>query len=137
MLWTGISNFWISRSHTRQVAEALTQTGRAAANHTFNPQQINPADFFRMADGMVSPYLVPGTPALTQLAAIVWLAPSTVQESDTKVAISLSLNESVVVPAVRLHDILHAYASHVRPDMPILNLSIDMDEGMHRIPVAS
>ena len=90
-----------------------------------------------MADGMVSPYLVPGTPALTQLAAIVWLAPSTVQESDTKVAISLSLNESVVVPAVRLHDILHAYASHVRPDMPILNLSIDMDEGMHRIPVAS
>jgi hypothetical protein len=128
VLWTGISDSRVSRSHTRQVAKTLTQAGRAAANHTFNPQEINPADFFGMAAGMVSPYRVSGTPALTQLAAIVWLAPWTAQESDTKVAISLSLNESVV---------LHAYAHHMHPDIPILNLSIDMDEARHRLPVAS
>jgi hypothetical protein len=80
---------------------------------------------------------VPGTPALTQLTVIVWLAPRTAQESDTMVAISVSLNESVVVPAVRLHDVLHAYAHHMHPGIPILNLSIDIDEATHRLPVVS
>lgn len=68
---------------------------------------------------------------MTQLAAIVWLAPSTEQESDTKVAISLSLTESVLIPCARLHDVLHTYARHFHPDIPILNLSIDVDEMTH------
>lgn len=54
VLWKGISDFRVSRSHTPQVAKALTQTGRAAANHTLNPQEIKPADFVGAADRMVS-----------------------------------------------------------------------------------
>jgi hypothetical protein len=129
VLWTGVSDFRVMRPHTRQVAKALAaQTRRTLANHTLNPPDIEPARFFGMDDGMVSPFLVPGTLALQRLAAIVQLTPPGEWESGMTVAISLSLRVSVMIPGTRLGDLLSAYAHQVHPHIPV----IDVPTGLAR-----
>jgi hypothetical protein len=133
VLWTGVSDFRVMRPHTRQVAKALAQTRRTLANHTLNPPDIEPARFFGMDDGMVSPFLVPGTLALQRLAAIVQLTPSGEWESGMTVAISLSLRVSVIIPGRRLGDVLSAYAHQVHPHIPVIDVPTGLARPAHSL----
>jgi hypothetical protein len=79
--------------------------------------------FFGMANGAVTPFLIPGTPAMERLSAVVQLRWSTDRAEKFNVAISLSPFESFVLPLSQLHPLVHAYATSIYPRLPLITLA--------------
>lgn len=122
LLWTGVSDFRVAGSHRKQVARRIGLNSAAARNHTFNPAEIEPAPFFGMAEGAVNPFLIPGTPALLGLTAVVHLPWPADWEGAFDVAISISLEESLIVPLSGLRQLLWNYAAETYSHIPLISL---------------
>lgn len=120
ILWTGVGDFSIHRSHRKRAnAHLQIPTGR---DHTLNPHDIDPLAFYGMQPGMVSPFLVSDTPAVDRLAAIFMIDWSHMHQVGQTVAISLSLTESLIIPLNHLHALLFAYANEIYGQMPIFTI---------------
>jgi len=120
VLWTGVSDYEITRheQHTAAHLLGLSHT----SDHTLNPSIIDPLGFYGMAEGMVSPFLVPGSPAASELAAVCVLSWPQEWEHAHSVAISLSLHESLVIPLAGLHRLLDIYLERTFPRLPVLRI---------------
>lgn len=120
ILWTGVGDFSIHRSHRKRANMHLQiPKGR---DHTLNPHDIDALSFYGMQPGMVSPFLVPDTPALDQLSAVFMIDWLHMHQVDRTVAISLSLTESLIIPLQHLHTLLFAYANEMYGQMPIFTI---------------
>lgn len=122
VLWTGVGDFSIERDALRQVADRLHLARRAAKHATINPAWIDPVAAYDMEPGMVSPFVAPDrTPGLCALVAQTLLP---VWDASLRVAISLSLHESLLVPLPALPVLLRGY--HARaypPHAPLIEIA--------------
>ena len=122
LLWTGVSDVRVAGSHRKQVAREMGLNAAAGRNHTFNPPEIEPRRFFGMAEGAVSPFLIPGTPALSCLTAMVHLPCPADWDDAFDVAISVSLDESLIVPLSGLRRLMRNYAAQIYSHIPLISL---------------
>jgi hypothetical protein len=76
-----------------------------------------------MEPGMVSPFLVAGTPGVEDLAALFLLDWSEL-DSTLSVAISLSLYDSLILPVKHLEQLLLAYAAETFSYIPLYTLKL-------------
>jgi len=116
VMWTGVGDFRISHSLYKMVNKIIEVP--MSAEHTLNPSTVDAVQFYGMQPGMVSPFLIPGTPAMQRVAAIFVLDWSKYDPA-LSVAISLSLHTSLIVPLLDLEKLLRAYAASVYAPIPL------------------
>lgn len=128
VLWTGVGDFQISKEAIRVVAEQLGFSRRATRSAIINPGWLDPVAAFGMEPGMVSPFLPPPLPGqqTSPIAALVVESWPTTWERTMRVAISLSLYESLIVPLNMLRSLLHYYSHLAYPSVPCLFLPADL-----------
>lgn len=120
VLWTGVGNFSVTRAQRKAASRHLgVPTSR---DHTLNPHDIDAVTFYGMQPGMVSPFLVSGTPATQELAGLFVLDWTQTHSAESTVAISLSLTESLIMPLEYLRALCEAYAAEVYAHLPIFTL---------------
>jgi hypothetical protein len=121
ILWTGVGDFHIARKLHKIANKKM---GLAAGrDHTLNPPEVDALSFYHMQPGMVSPFLISGSPAAHQLTALFVLDWSEAVDPQSPVAISLSLTESLVISAAHLDALFHAYAEAVYAHVPLFKLT--------------
>jgi len=118
VLWTGVSDYTILKRQQKAVARALGMP--TSSSHSLNPPEANPMTCYAMAAGMVSPFLIPNTPAATSLAAICVVPWPEAWNQTHDVAISLSLHESLIIPLSGLNSLLRLYLENAVPAMRLL-----------------
>ena len=136
VLWTGVGDFQISKEAVLLVAGQLGLSRRAARNATINPAWLDPVAAFGMEAGMVSPFLPPQSCSEAQSSPIAALVvqpwPQGAWEVSKRVAISLSLYESLLIHLRTLRPLLRTYYAWGHPSLPCLFLPADacseMDE---------
>jgi hypothetical protein len=119
-LVSGVGDFRLSREHLRALATALALPKQQQA-FTINPPWAPAEQVSGLALGMVSPFIPPGHIADPPITAVV-LLPALVSPS-AQVAISLSLEQSLLVPASSLNAIVEAYANAIYPHIPVWHFS--------------
>ncbi len=106
LLWTGAGDFCIERNSMRSLAGILGVSLRAVKGATINPRHVDPLTAYGMELGMVSPFLVPGSPScLTGIVVQRW---PVAWETTMQIAISLSCYESLIIPLTALRPLLRA-----------------------------
>lgn len=124
ILCTAIGDPLVSRPTMREVAERLGLARASVKRLHINPLECDPSTEFEMAPGMVSPWLRPGRP--TSVRAVVLTGDAVpCLASDTSVALSLSLRQSLFVPARILPTMLKDYAARAYPDVMWIDLRRD------------
>ncbi|SRR5579883_63450 len=127
VLWTGVGDFQISKASRLLVAAWLGLPPRAARNATINPPWLDPVAAFGMHAGMVSPFLPPPSAERQAfpIAALVMQQWPRAWEASKRVAISLALEESLLIPLRTLRPLLLGYYALAHPAMPCLLLAAD------------
>lgn len=121
LLCTAIGDPLLSRDFMREVAERLGLARGSVKRLHINPPGCDPLIEFGMAPGMVSPWLRPGRP--TSVRAVVLTEEAAPAETDeTAVALSLSLRQSLFVPARVVPAMLRDYAARAYPQVPWIDL---------------
>jgi hypothetical protein len=119
LLWTAFGESRQTLQQRQAVAAALGISKQSARHATINPPSCCSEEVFGMARGMVSPFLPPLR--RTGLSAVI-------QESwphcqDQNVAVSLSLYESLILPASKLRQLLRCYVTWAyEPQLPWIEL---------------
>ena len=121
LLCTAIGDPLLSRELMREVAERLGLARSSVKRLHINPPSCDPLVEFGMAPGMVSPWLRPGQ--ATSVRAIVLTGEPTPSTRDNMtVALSLSLRQSLFVPARILPEMLRDYAQRAYPQVAWIDL---------------
>ena len=121
LLCTAIGDPLLSRELMREVAERLGLARASVKRLCINPSDCDPLTEFGMAPGMVSPWLRPGR--ATSVRAIVLTGDATPWHiGDTSVALSLSLRQSLFVPARIVPAMLRDYAARAYPHVAWIDL---------------
>jgi hypothetical protein len=121
LLCTAIGDPLLSRDLMREVAERLGLARASVKRLHINPPGCDPLIEFGMAPGMVSPWLRPGRP--TSVRAIVLTGEAAPAATDeTAVALSLSLRQSLFVPARIVPAMLRDYAARAYPQVAWIDL---------------
>jgi hypothetical protein len=122
LLCTGLGTQTLKRWHLQAVAAALALSGRAVKACRIHAEACGSVEAFAMQPDMVSPFLHPSS--RTGLAALVLLpGPRCEEEQVQEVAVSLSLWESLLLPAACLRPLIRSYAARVYPELPVLALA--------------
>ncbi len=121
LLCTGAGTGSLTRWHLRDMAAALALPFRTLKRCTINSSAHTPVEAFAMQPGMVSPFLHPERAApLSALVLLPWRERWDAQELE--VAISLSLWESLVLPARCLRPLIRLYAKRAYPQVRFIEL---------------
>lgn len=121
LLCTAIGDPLLSRELMREVAERLGLARASVKRLHINPPDCDPMIEFGMAPGMVSPWLRPG--AATSVRAVVLTGEATPRTTDdVPVALSLSLRQSLFVPARIVPAMLQDYAARAYPEAAYIDL---------------
>lgn len=112
VLMTGVGNWTISKKQKVHLLKNGTLPPSARASFTINPPSLDVASVLKMAPGMVSPFLKPGTDPCIE--RIIILKPE-ISINDTQFAISLSLFESLVLPTSHFVNIISMYLHSAFP----------------------
>jgi hypothetical protein len=120
VLWTGVADYRINRSLHKQAAKLLQL--KRVQRQTFNPNEIDPLQFYGVPEGAVNPFLLQYSPAISKLDAILFLAWPKVWNEKYKVAISLSLEESLLISLCQLQNLLLSYKERVFPNLNLFDL---------------
>ncbi|MCH5584015.1 hypothetical protein MK805_03430 [Shimazuella sp. AN120528] len=121
VLWTGVADFRIHRSLHREASQLLNL--KRIRSHTFNPKEIEPLQFYGVPEGTVNPFLSYSSPATRNLDAIFFLPWPSEWNEKYKVAISLSLQESLIISLSHLKHLLWEYQQRIFPDLHVFELS--------------
>jgi len=135
ILWTGVADYRISRSMYKQVAKLLDMN--RIQRQTSNPKDIEPLVFFSMPEGTISPFLVNPSPAVDKLDAIIFLPWPKDWNVKYEVAISLSLEESFIIPLFRLQELLLAYQTSIYPNLQVIQFCGSPNYGEEYIKTAT
>lgn len=121
LLCTGLGTQTLKRWQLQAVADALALSRRSVKTCRINAEACGSVEAFAMQPGMVSPFLHPSS--RTGLAALVLLPGfRREEEQPQEVAVSLSLWESLLLPAPCLRPLIRRYAARAYPDIPVLAL---------------
>src|SRR6266568_7309931 len=121
LLCTGVGTGSLTRWHLRDMAAALALPFRTLKRCTISSSAHTSAETFAMQPGMVSPFLHPERAArLSALVLLPWRERWDAQERE--VAISLSLWESLVLPARCLRPLIRLYAKRAYPQVRLIEL---------------
>ncbi len=121
VVWTGAGDFRLSHRAYRSANRTLGL--RTRSEHTLNPHDVDALKFYGMQPGMVSPFFIPGTQAISQIAAI-FLVDQVEPAEGLLVALSLSLHKSLLIPLKGLDELVHLYASTVYADVPLYRTEV-------------
>jgi len=112
ILCTGIGeSMHLTKEHLLFMGDSLHLTHKRVKNHTINPPSFDPRKELGMEPGMVSSFLFPG--ACSRLSAVFHLLSSEEMHhpEEQKVAISLSLRQSLLVSRASFRFLVKEYAS--------------------------
>jgi len=128
LLCTYVGDQELERKHLRALADALALPRRAVKRCSINPSTCDPVEECGMLPGMVSPFLPPLR--RTRVAAVVLLPwPRWWEEQEQKVAVSLSLWESLLLPLRCLKDIVRCYSRRAYPYVRLIELEREENHG--------
>lgn len=114
LLATGVGAWHISRQAQRVLVAQGCLPSSAGNSFTINPASFDVASELLLAPGMVSPFLKPGL--ASRLERVIILEPVDLDEA--QFAVSLSLFESLVLPARHFVGIVSDYLSAALPHLP-------------------
>lgn len=127
VLCSAVGDPILRKADTRRIGERLGLSRSAAKKISINPQDCDPLISFGMPHGMVSPFLLPGRRTLLDGVAVLVAANPPMGTADegaaSLVAISLSLNWSLLVEAGCFHHILREYAARAYSWLPFIDLT--------------
>lgn len=121
VLLSGVGDFRLSRSHFQQIAAILGLSSQEAKNRRINPDWLDPVTTTGLVRGMVSPFFAPTSDP--PFAAVVLMpSPDWLGAQGAQVAISIALNESLLVPVHLVPSLVKAYAWRAYPHIPVITL---------------
>ncbi|HEV2674602.1 MAG TPA: hypothetical protein VGV37_08675 [Aliidongia sp.] len=121
VLCTAIGDPILRRADAREIGGHLGLSRSAMKSLHINPVDFDPLSQLGLPQGMVSPFLPPGRRTLLKAVVLI----DSIEdgpETDGLVAVSLSLNWSLLIDAKRFGLILRQYAKHAYPWMPLIDL---------------
>lgn len=121
LFYTSVGDQVMTRQHRLLIAQALGLSRHAAKCATINPSWCDPAREFEMQPGMVSPFLNPShVQPIAALAIRAW--PALWEEDGRDVALSLSLQESLLLPLRCLRSLLQDFARQAYPSAMFIEI---------------
>lgn len=124
LLLTGPGDFHLARSQFRTLATIFRIPWTRAKNLSLNPHWLETGRI-GLTRGMISPFFPPSHTSLVPFAAVVLLEMPAFPP-ETQVAISLSLDSSLLIPVTRLAEMIFQYAWRTYPHIPIFSLPLQI-----------
>ena len=121
VLLSTIGDAILRRSELREIGNRLGLSRAAARQIHINPGDVSPLAQFGLPAGMVSPFLPPGRATILSGVVLADVGAKDGRERDL-VALSLSLNWSLLIDARHLNSVVREYAETAYPWLPLIDL---------------
>ena len=119
VLCTGVGDWSVSRALKKSIMQALDLPAKSIRDFALNPPSFDPIAELGMWPGMVSPFVAKSP---LSVRAIVMLAPGE-EANAQQLAISLSLYESLLLPAKHITKLIQLFLGDQQPALPLIELA--------------